>query len=142
MSSLVRPTIKDLGAYYTPDTIADILADWVVQTGHETLLEPSIGNGVLLRAALACAQLRSLGSSNLRLIGCDLDNDAIAGVRNWLTPDHTLLLGDFLCIEPQALEPVQGIISNPPFTRNHSLPKRLRDNLRKRFLIKGAAGLW
>lgn len=142
MSSLVRPTIKDLGAYYTPDTIADILAEWVVQTGQETLLEPSIGNGALLRAALACADRRCRGSSSLRLIGCDLDDDAIAGVRSWLAPDHTLLFGDFLDIEPAAIKPVQGIISNPPFTRNHSLPKALRDTLRKRFSIKGAAGLW
>lgn len=142
MSSLVRPSNKDLGAFYTPDTLADILADWVVQTGRETLLEPSIGDGALLRAALACAEQRCFGSSNLRLIGCDLDSDAIAGVRSWLAPDHALLLGDFLDLEPEAVEPVQGIISNPPFTRNHALPKVRRDNLRQRFSIKGAAGLW
>ena len=56
MNSLVRPTIKGLGAYYTPDVMADILAAWVVQTGRETLLEPCIGNGALIRAALTCAE--------------------------------------------------------------------------------------
>lgn len=142
MSSLVRPTVKDLGAYYTPDTIADILAEWVVQTGQETLLEPSIGDGALLRASLTCADRKCRDSSNLRLIGCDLDNDAITRVRSWLSPSHTLILGDFLDIEPKVLGPVEGIISNPPFTRNHALPKALRDTLRQRFSIKGAAGLW
>lgn len=140
--TLVRPTTKALGAYYTPDIIADVLADWVVQTGQETLLEPSVGSGALLRAALACAERRCLGPSNLRLIGCDLDNNAIAGVRSWLAPKHPLLSGDFLEINPEAVGLVQGIISNPPFTRNHALPKPLRDMLRERFLIKGAAGLW
>lgn len=142
MSLIVRPTIKDLGAYYTPDTVADILADWVVQTGQETLLEPSIGNGALLRAALSCAERRCLESSKLRIIGCDLDSDAIAGVRHWLTPGDVLVLGDFFELEPEAVKPVQGIICNPPFTRNHALPKPLRDSLRQRFSIKGAAGLW
>ncbi|WP_454812140.1 N-6 DNA methylase [Labrys neptuniae] len=142
MSSLVRPTTKDLGAYYTPDTIADVLADWVVQTGQERLLEPSFGNGALLRAALASVEQKCIGSSNLRLIGCDLDNDAIARVREWLALDHLLLSGDFLDINPEEIEPVQGIIANPPFTRNHALPKPLRENLRQRFSIKGAAGLW
>jgi tRNA1(Val) A37 N6-methylase TrmN6 len=142
MSSLVRPTTKDLGAYYTPQTIADILADWVVQTGEETLLEPSIGNGALLQAALACAERRRLGSSNLRLIGFDVNDDAVTNVRNWLASRHALVSGDFLDVEPEAHEPVQGVITNPPFTRNHALPKALRDALRERFSIKGAAGIW
>lgn len=142
MSALVHPTAKDLGSYYTPDTIADILADWVVQTGRETLLEPSIGNGALLRAALACAERKFHRLSKLRLVGCDLDKSAITRVRPWLAGDHALLFGDFLDLDPERMKPVQGIISNPPFTRNHALPKPLRDTLRERFSIKGAAGLW
>lgn len=142
MSTLARTTTKDLGAYFTPNTIADILAAWVVQTGRETLLEPSIGNGALLRAALECADRRFQGTANLRLIGCDVDDDAVAGVRGWLASDHTLLSGNFLEIDPTKVGPVQGIISNPPFTRNHALPKAARDDLRQRMSIKGAAGLW
>ena len=142
MTSLDRPTTKDLGAYYTPDAIADILAKWVVQTGQEKLLEPSIGNGALLRAALARAENKFSSSSRLLLIGCDVDVDAIAGVRGWLAPHHSLLAGDFLAIDPEVIEPVQGIISNPPFTRNHAMSKARRDEIRQRFAIKGAAGLW
>jgi adenine-specific DNA-methyltransferase len=142
MSSLVRPTAKDLGAYYTPDTMADILAAWVVRTGRETLLEPSIGSGALLRAALNGAERRFPGRDALRLIGCDLDQDAITKVRGWLAPQHALLFSDFLAIEPGQVPLVDGVISNPPFTRNHALPKAERQAIRKRFGIKGAAGLW
>lgn len=142
MSSLIRPTIKDLGAYYTPETMADILADWVVQSGRETLLEPSIGDGALLRAAKACADRKFGLAANLRLIGCDLDNDAVARVRRWLAPQHTLVCSDFLEIDPLQVAPVNGVICNPPFTRNHTLPKARREELRQRFSIKGAAGLW
>lgn len=142
MSSLVRPTTKDLGAYYTPDAIADVLAAWVVQTGRERLLEPSIGNGALLRASLAAGRKNLAASDRLRLVGCDLDNDAISGVRAWLPPEHSLLLSDFLDLDPSCLGSFEGVISNPPFTRNHALPKSRRDELRKRFAIKGAAGLW
>ena len=141
MNSPVHLRAKDLGAYYTPETIADILADWVVQTGLERLLEPSIGDGALIRAALACADRRT-GAASLRLFGCDVDPDAVAGVQNWLGSEHRLHLGSFLDIEPQSVTPVDGIISNPPFTRNHALPKAMRDDIRRRFLIKGAAGLW
>jgi hypothetical protein len=122
--------------------MADVLAEWVVQTGHETLLEPSIGDGALLRAVIACAERRFSQSFNLRLVGCDLDNNAIAEVGKWLAPGHELFSGDFLDMAPEVIGPVQGIISNPPFTRNHALPKSVRDALRRRFAIKGAAGLW
>lgn len=142
MSSLVRPTIKDLGAYYTPETMADTLADWVVQSGRETLLEPSIGDGALLRAAQACADRKFGGVANLRLIGCDLDNVAVARVRRWLPPQHMLVFSDFLEIDPGYVGPADGVICNPPFTRNHALPRARREELRRRFGIKGAAGLW
>ncbi|MCV9936709.1 N-6 DNA methylase [Boseaceae bacterium BT-24-1] len=142
MNSLVRLTTKELGAYYTPQTIADVLAEWVVQTGRETVLEPSIGDGALLRASIACAKRRLPALSNLRLVGCDVDDDAIDRVRNWLPPCHLLLLRDFLEVSPSAIGPVQGVISNPPFTRNHALPAKRRQELRQRFAIKGAAGLW
>ena len=142
MSSLVRPTIKDLGAYYTPKTMADILADWVVQSGRETLLEPSIGDGALLRAANVCAERKFGCAANLKLIGCDVDNVAIARVRRWLASEHMLLSSDFLEIDPKYVAPVDGVICNPPFTRNHALPRDKREELRQRFEIKGAAGLW
>lgn len=142
MSSLVRPTIKDLGAYYTPETMADILADWVVQSGRETLLEPSIGDGALLRAAEASADRKFGCTANLRLIGFDVDNFAIERVRRWLAPEHMLLSRDFLEFDPEYVDPVDGVICNPPFTRNHALQRARREELRRRFGIKGAAGLW
>lgn len=142
MNSLVRLSVKDLGAYYTPQTIADILAEWVVQTGAETLLEPSIGDGALLRASLACAERKFPDSSRLRLIGCDIDDEAIAGVRSWLASSHALLAGDFLEVHPATMQRVDGVISNPPFTRNHALSRKRREELRQRFAVKGAAGLW
>ena len=142
MSSRARLSTKDLGAFYTPESMADILADWVVQTGQERLLEPSVGDGALLRAALACAERRSPDALGLCLVGCDLDEDALAGVRQWLLPKHVLLSGDFLHTQPEEISPVDGIISNPPFTRHHALPKPLRDAIRERFAIRGAAGLW
>ncbi|SOC22091.1 N-6 DNA methylase [Rhodobacter maris] len=142
MSSPARPTTKDLGAYYTPETMADILADWVVQSGRETLLEPSIGDGALLRAAKACADRKFGCSASLKFVGCDLDNLAVARVRRWLAPEHLLVCRDFLEIDPDYVGSADGVICNPPFTRNHALPKARREELRRRFGIKGAAGLW
>lgn len=122
--------------------MADILAEWVVQTGDERLLEPSIGEGALLKAALACADRRTSERGSLRFVGCDIDHAALADVQRWLPAGHTLIGQDFLNTDHRLIGEVDGVISNPPFTRNHALPKGERDELRNRFGYKGAVGVW
>lgn len=142
MSLHALAAAKDRGAYYTPETMADLLADWVVQTGDEKVLEPSIGDGALLRAALACSARKAPGTAQLRLIGCDIDRNAVARVRDWLPDRHHIFQQDFLQADHALIGEVDSVISNPPFTRNHALPKLERDELRAKFEYKGAAGLW
>lgn len=142
MSSHARLAAKNLGAYYTPETMADLLAEWVVQTGDERLLEPSIGDGALVKAVLACSARKASGTARLSLVGCDIDQKAITDVRDWLPDGHRMIRQNFLEADHALIGAVDGVISNPPFTRNHALPKAERDELRERFGYKGAAGLW
>lgn len=142
MSSHARLAAKNLGAYYTPETMADLLAEWVVQTGDERLLEPSIGDGALVKAVLACTARKAFGAARLRLVGCDIDQEAVADVRDWLPNIHQVIRQNFLDADHTLIGKVDGVITNPPFTRNHELPKSERDKLRERFGYKGAAGLW
>lgn len=142
MSSHARLAAKNLGAYYTPETMADLLAEWVVQTGNERILEPSIGDGALVKAVLACSARRTTGIGKLRIVGCDIDPKAVSDVRDWLPDYHRMIRHDFLETDHTLIDAVDGVISNPPFTRNHALPKARRDELRQRFGYTGAAGLW
>ena len=142
MNSHARLAAKNLGAYYTPETMADLLAEWVVQKGDERLLEPSIGDGALVKAVLACSARKALGTARLRLVGCDIDQKAVTDVRAWLPDCHHIISQNFLEADHALIGEVDGVISNPPFTRNHALPKGERDELRERFGYKGAAGLW
>ncbi|MBC2666981.1 N-6 DNA methylase [Novosphingobium flavum] len=142
MSSHARQAAKNLGAYYTPETMADLLAEWVVQTGDETLLEPSIGDGALIKAVLAWSARKASGTARLRVVGCDIDENAVTAVRDWLPDGHHMIRQNFLEADRALIGEVDGVISNPPFTRNHALPKAERDELRERFGYKGAAGLW
>ena len=53
------------GGYYTPQPIADFLANWAIQTPDTTILEPSCGDGVILASAIQ------------RLVQCGAKSEAI-----------------------------------------------------------------
>ena len=73
---------------------------------------------------------------------CDTDKAASKGISRSLGPRNTIIEGDFLAVSTKQHDPVDAVLANPPFTRNHDLEKSYRAELRTKFNIKGAAGLW
>jgi adenine-specific DNA-methyltransferase len=131
--------IRSLGSYYTPATTATALAGWAIRTGDEVILEPSAGAGALLRAAFARSEsLRNMCSAH----AFDIDPNAIRQLRSLAKPEITVFQKDFLSECPAVQPKFDLVLANPPFNRNHSLSPKLRNELRKRFAIKGAVGLW
>ena len=63
-AQVARPHFEDvrrqLGAYYTPHSVADYIADWAVRHDREHILEPSFGDGNFLRAVMASAERKFL----------------------------------------------------------------------------------
>lgn len=136
------PTPRELAAFYTPATIADALARWVVQTGQERLLEPSVGEGALVEAALTEAESRLGPTADLRFLVCDINSAAIEAVAAKLPTGSEARAIDFLQLDVSTTGKFTGAILNPPFTRNHAIERTRRSILRERFGISGAAGLW
>ena len=132
---------KELGAFYTPTTIAERLADWVVRSGAERLLEPSVGAGALVKAATDRAVARGMDALP-RLLVCDIDLAAIEVISLKLPVGSEARAIDFLQLEPTSTGLFDGVIANPPFTRNHAMSIRRRTLLRKRFSTTGSPGLW
>jgi len=60
-----------LGAFYTPSSAADFMADWILRHDNQSLLEPSFGDGIFLRA-IKLSDLRK-GFSNTALFGVEID---------------------------------------------------------------------
>lgn len=104
-----------LGQFFTPPCIADYMAKAVLDGKPQTVLDPGVGGGVLLRAV-------GHGSGRT-LLGLDVDPDAIALARESL-PSSQLVVGDFLQRGkwPFELKSFDAIISNPPYIRHHRLP--------------------
>jgi adenine-specific DNA-methyltransferase len=133
---------KQLGVFYTPDSIAASLARWAIRTGAESVLEPSVGRGALLKAAIIRSQeLGLFGGLNQSLV-CDIDRVSLEVLKRDLGEAVEFYLGDFLELDPATSRKFEVVIANPPFTRNHSINSLRRKILRKRFRIEGPAGIW
>lgn len=134
-------TVKCLGAYYTPATLADMLAQWIVRNGSERILEPSVGEGALMDAALRHAH-RVYDDPHVHFTVCDINPVVIETVRPRLTNQSEARAVDFLQLDPASTGLFDAVLANPPFTRNHEIEAKRRLLLRKRFDTLGAAGLW
>jgi adenine-specific DNA-methyltransferase len=134
---------KELGAYYTPPDLADVLADWAVTGPNLRVLEPSIGQGALVKALLRRFSADAAGT----IVGCEIDPRTIKKVIQSL-PDrgNDFRNVDFLSQSPIELGDFDAVVANPPFTRNHELSRIRRKALRARTAFKnivaGAPGLW
>lgn len=114
---------KRLGAFYTPKSAADYMADWAVRHDFEHILEPSFGDGIFVKAVVGSAGRRGFGS--IRLSGVEFDEGAWASslFSGLLASDHAYL-SNFLAVPPFK---VNAVIGNPPYVRLRHLAKDQRD---------------
>ncbi|EFG8200284.1 N-6 DNA methylase, partial [Escherichia coli] len=64
---------RQLGAYYTPERLSDMLAFWAIRSSADQVLEPSFGGCGFLQSAVKA--LKDCGSRNPKnsIFGCDID---------------------------------------------------------------------
>ncbi|HMG48845.1 MAG TPA: N-6 DNA methylase [Allosphingosinicella sp.] len=133
---------EQLSVFYTPASTAACLASWAIRSGRERVLEPSFGGGALIDAAIS-RSIELTGENALSLVAFDLDPKAIFAIsKRAVRPSVAAHWCDFLNVKPTEFEKFDAILSNPPFTRNHAIPPVRRAELRTRFDVSGAAGLW
>jgi adenine-specific DNA-methyltransferase len=120
-----------LGQFFTPPAIAEFMAEAVRDIEPETVLDPGVGGGVLLR---------SVGRGSRRF-GLDVDPHAVQLASSSLGADVELAVGDFLdpAEWPLSIESFDAIIANPPYVRHHNLNaehKALAQRYSTRFGLK------
>ena len=135
-------TSTELSAFYTPASTASCLASWAIRTGQERILEPSFGGGALIEAASTRARFVGNAGSP-ELVGFDIDKAAVeSGQPIYDGEPIRLIWQDFLDVNPAEHGSFEVVLSNPPFTRNHSISPQRRAEIRDRFGTTGAAGIW
>lgn len=152
-NSEAAPTKKELGAFYTPDTLTTALAKWAIRSSDEDILEPSFGGCGFLESAVD--RLKDLGSitPQNQLFGCDIDPRAFSHLHKVLgVVDITqrYLKKDFLTAHPADFlkQKFDAVIGNPPYISHHNMPPHLKDSIQawrianKDLPINGRASLW
>lgn len=85
-----RARRRALGAYYTPDHLSAVVAEWAIRSANDRVLEPGFGGCGFLVAAKN--RLVELGQVNVRdfIHGCDIDKAAFGYLRETFGSDSTL----------------------------------------------------
>lgn len=114
-----RVGARELGAYYTPESAARLMAEWTLARDGVRLLEPSMGDGAFLGAVANVVAENRL--DDVETWGVEYAAEAFqAAVIQGLVPRERAIHSDFLAVDPF---PVDGVIGNPPYVRLRHLPE-------------------
>lgn len=141
---------KSHGVHYTPDELAQFVARRVAaQLGDEevVILDPACGDGALLSAIAAV--MADAGQPPPHLIGVDHDQAAIEAATQMLRGSRTASLdlhyGDFLDTAGglgRMPQPIDVVISNPPYVRTQVLGAARAQELARQFGLRGRVDLY
>lgn len=125
---------KRLGQYFTPPNLAHLMADWVAGCQPLTILDPSLGTGILARAAA----IRNPGA---RLVAYEIDNHIL---QHAAAPNGAAVINqDFL---QSPMDKFDAIIMNPPYIRHRELSgydtARAQISVRAGYVIPKSANLY
>lgn len=110
------------GIYYTPDILANVMAEWAVRSPEDLVLDPSYGGCAMLSAAMAVLSRLGAAFGGRQVYGVDLDPGAWqygADLIGRGVPTRNLIQRDFLRVLPGEVPQVSVLIGNPPYVRHH-----------------------
>ena len=125
LSSRENPSVDPrrlIGAYYTPDVLAGILAEWALELGDGAVLDPSFGGCAFLNAATKVLAIKGVPEPGGLVFGVDVDPSCLEYVRaGGNLVEENCIVCDFLTLSPEDLPsaPFQAVIGNPPYVRHH-----------------------
>ncbi|WP_151978523.1 N-6 DNA methylase [Acinetobacter soli] len=143
---------KKLGAFYTPDNLCQILADWAITSPTDKVLEPSFGQCGFLEASRI--RLESIGCEDPKnnIYGCDIDSAAFVFLKKILgepIDQKKFILEDFMKLWPNVhwKDDFNASIGNPPYISSHNLAMEDKKNYFRRWKkfgikINNKSSLW
>jgi hypothetical protein len=122
---IIKTDQKSLGAFYTPDEIAEALTDWAILRAQDTFFDPSYGGCSFFRSAINTFTRLGNGSPLIQIFGVDIDPEARKFLKDFPAPTRraNFLHADFFDVQPRDFvqAPFDVICGNPPYIRHHDL---------------------
>jgi adenine-specific DNA-methyltransferase len=108
---------KEYGQFFTPASVARLMARWILKDNPETILDPAFGLGVFYDEVMKIPS-----PNHVRFIGYEIDRNIFAFLNhNRNNPYLHVINGDYLEAEAGYFD---GIICNPPYMRFQKFLKR------------------
>lgn len=144
------PRRRLLGAYYTPDHVAEILVRWALDGVPGRLLDPSFGGCAFLEAAARVLDELGAPSPGALVHGVDVDPSCVSFVHSSaLLVEGNITVEDYLTVSPTdfAGAPFRAVVGNPPYVRHHWVQHERREVARRiakdnSVVLAETASLW
>ncbi len=147
---------RELGAYYTPPELSQVLTDWAIVRSDEDILEPSFGGCGFFVSSIKT--LRHLGckSPEKQLYGVDIDGHAFSILsekfEHMVETSNRFIQEDFIAVQPSdfLVSEFDVVLGNPPYVSMHNMTEKqretceviLRDSPFSGFTMGRNASLW
>jgi len=141
-------TRRQLGAYYTPLEVSEILADWAIKNKNDLILEPGFGGCGFLSAAVNRLSVLGKAHPERSLSGCDIDISAFEHLSREIgitSVGERFLLKDFLNTRVTDFpeKSFDVVMGNPPYVSIENMSPEQREIISESgYLISKKASLW
>ncbi len=124
-----------IGQFFTPEPIAEYMADRLMEVRPEHVLDPGVGGGVLLRALPSTVSRYGL---DIDAAAVEVSSEAVSAIGGAVEIRQGSFL-DVANLENEGMLPLSrqtfdGVIANPPYIKHHLLDKSMKDDMKRRYV--------
>ena len=116
------------GGYYTPTEVANWLTKWAIRSPENQVLEPSCGDGVFLKSAIAELQRRQtlFNKNQANVVAIELNSGEADKARGIAPKFIDVITSDFFQWHSSQTRQFDVVVGNPPFIRYQNFPEPSR----------------
>ncbi|EGR4442213.1 N-6 DNA methylase [Vibrio cholerae] len=128
---------RELGAYYTPPELSQVLTDWAIVRSDEEILEPSFGGCGFFDSSIKTLRRLGCKSPEKQLYGVDIDGHAFSILSekfgHMVETSNRFIQNDFISVQPSdfSVNDFDVVLGNPPYVSMHNMTEKQREACEK-----------
>ncbi|MBD0786379.1 N-6 DNA methylase [Vibrio sp. Y2-5] len=128
---------RELGAYYTPPELSQVLTDWAIVRSDEDILEPSFGGCGFFDSSIKTLRRLGCPSPEKQLYGVDIDQHAFGILSekfgHMVETVNRFIQKDFIAVQPSdfSVQEFDVVLGNPPYVSMHNMTEKQRESCEK-----------